>query len=263
MNKKVICFWYVCALLLLSSVTAFASMLIPANEKAKEKAKAPEKSPVIDETEDGDWDLVRVDFIHFAKPDKPGKPGNGGGGGSSGPTCYGSLGVKWKNFPVAYTVNPSNPDNLTEAFVTATIANSSDSWDAETSLEVLDDVYTIDYAAQYGVQDYENVITFGDYPDSGVIGVTSVWFTRRGKKIVEFDMLLNTDFIWGDASIDPSVMDLENIVTHEMGHAIGLDDIYNSTCTHVTMYGYSTQGDINKRSLEVEDIAGLQSIYGP
>ena len=56
------------------SVAATASMTIPANDKAKEHAKAPDKSPVIDETESGEWDLVRVDFLHYAKPTNPGKP---------------------------------------------------------------------------------------------------------------------------------------------------------------------------------------------
>ena len=43
------------------SVSVMASMLIPANDKAKENAKASENSPVIGEN----WDLERVDFIHY------------------------------------------------------------------------------------------------------------------------------------------------------------------------------------------------------
>ncbi len=61
---------------LVFSVTATASMIIPANDEAKKNAKAPEKSPVITETESGEWDLERVDFIHYAKPSNPAKPAN-------------------------------------------------------------------------------------------------------------------------------------------------------------------------------------------
>jgi len=57
------------SLLVISVVSA--SMLIPSNDKAKENARAPEKSPVITETETGNWDLERVDFIHYAKPNNP------------------------------------------------------------------------------------------------------------------------------------------------------------------------------------------------
>jgi len=57
-------------------------------------------------------------------------------------------------------------------------------------------------------------------------------------------------------------MDLQNIATHELGHAVGLNDIYSGSCSYVTMYGYSTEGDIGKRTLEQPDITGLQTMYG-
>lgn len=113
------------------------------------------------------------------------------------------------------------------------------------------------------MQNFQNAVAFGDYPDDNVIAVTSIWFVRSTKEIVEFDMLFNTRFVWGDAMDNPSVMDLQNIATHEFGHGVGLDDIYSSTYSEVTMYGYSYEGDIEKRSLEPQDIAGLQKMYGP
>lgn len=240
--------------ILLLSVTVTASMLIPANDKAKENAKAPEKSPVITETETGNWDLERIDFIHYAKPEKPPR-------GPKTDTCYNLLGVKWKLLPVNYVINPTNLDGLSEEFLTSAISTSAETWDSATLVELFNNNYAVDYTAQYGVQNFENVIAFGDYPDSNVIGVTSIWFTRRGKQIVEFDILLNTDFTWGDATVEQTVMDLQNIATHELGHAVGLDDIYSSTCLEVTMYGYSTEGETKKRTLEQPDIMGLQDMY--
>jgi hypothetical protein len=128
--------------------------------------------------------------------------------------------------------------------------------------ELFADSYDVKNTAQYGVQDYQNAISFGDYEDSGVIAVTSIWYTRRGKQIVEFDILFDTDYTWGDATINPEIMDLQNIATHELGHGVGLGDIYSDTCNKVTMYGYSWNGDIQKRDLEPADITGLQALYG-
>ena len=229
---------------------AAASMLIPANDNAKDNAKAPENSPVINEN----WGLERVDFIHYAKPN--------GVGNAKSPSCYKLMGVKWNPLPVSYVINPSNPQGLSEGFVTSTISASAESWDSATSSELFNNAYGVNYSAQYGVQNFQNALVFGDYPDSGVIGVTSVWYTRVGKRIVEFDMLLNTDFTWGDADLNSRVMDLQNIITHELGHGIGLDDIYSTSCLSVTMYGYSTEGETSKRTLETADIAGLQKMYG-
>lgn len=241
---------------LLFSAAATAFMLIPANDRAKENAKAPENSPVIDETESGGWELDRVDFIHYAKPINPGKP-------PATTTCYKLMGVKWSQLPVNYVINPANPDGLSEEFVTSAITTSAETWDVATSSELFNDNYTVSYGAEYGIQNFENAVVFGDYPNDGVIAVTSVWYTRRGKQIVEFDMLFNTRFDWGDATTNPAVMDLQNIAVHELGHTVGLNDIYSSSCSAVTMYGYSDYGEIQKRTLEQPDIEGLQKIYSP
>ena len=239
--------------ILIFSISATAGMLIPAADKAKENAKAPEKSPVITETPTGEWDLERVDFIHYVKPEAPGRVKT--------ETCYKLLGVKWTTLPVNYIINPTN-SGLSEEFVTSAVSTSAETWDSTTASELFNDIYTVDYTAQYGVQNFKNAIAFGDYPNDNVIAVTSVWYTRVGKRIVEFDQIYNTRFSWGDATVNPAVMDLQNIATHELGHSAGLADIYSTTCSLVTMYGYSNYGETQKRTLEQPDITGLQKMYG-
>lgn len=200
--------------------------------------------------------LDKITFIHYK---------NGEmkiiGNAANSPTCYKLMGVKWNTLPVEYTINPTN-SGLNQNFVTSAISTSAETWDAATSKELFDNSYSVNNTAQYGVQDYQNAITFGDYPSNNVIAVTSVWSTRYGKQIVEFDQLYNTRFTWGDAKSNPSVMDLQNIATHELGHAVGLSDLYTKSCTAVTMYGYSDNGETIKRTLEQSDITGLQKIYG-
>lgn len=233
------------------STIVTASMLIPSNDKAKENSNAPENSPVIDE----DWGLERVDFIHYVKPTNPAR-------GPKTTACYKLMGVKWKTLSVDYTINPDNPQSLSESFVTSTISVSAETWDSKTSSELFNNSYNVNNNSHYGTQDFVNVIDFGDYPNDGVIAVTSVWYTPIRKQIVEFDMRFNTRFNWGDAISDSSKMDLQNIATHELGHGVGLSDIYSSACAEVTMYGYSTEGETKKRSLEQPDITGLQEMYG-
>ena len=206
--------------------------------------------------------LERIDVIHYAKPGNPGK--------AKTPTCYKFLGVKWINLPVNYVINPSNvinpinpkQQNLSEHFVTSAISTSAETWDAATSKNLFSNVYAVNSTLWYGTQDFKNVISFGNYPQENVIAVTSYWRNPRTKAIVEFDIMFDTDWIWGDASTGAWVVDLQNIATHELGHGIGLADIYSTTCSDVTMYGYSGYGDIDGRTLEQPDITGLQTLYG-
>ncbi len=249
-NKQIYFIFLISAILILSIASIFASL--PLNQHAKDNSKAPEHSPVID----SNWDLERIDFIHYAKPDNVGNPSK------TSNSCYKLMGIKWNTLPVRYVINPVNSQGLDYSFIANAISTSAETWDSDTSKELFNDLYVIDASARYRVFDSKNSIVFGPYSDNNVIAVTSVWYTRAGKQIIEFDMLFNEYYIWGDAAIDPSVMDLQNIATHELGHSVGLDDIYTTTCSAVTMFGYSDEGDISKRTLEQPDITGLQKMYG-
>ncbi len=53
--------------------------------------------------------------------------------------------------------------------------------------------------------------------------------------------------------------DLQGIATHEYGHALGLG---HSSLLGATMFGSSTGFGVELRSLEADDVAGVQAIYG-
>lgn len=249
------------------SGVATAGILIPVNDKAKEKGRA-DNSPVIETDEH--WSLTspgleKIVFIHykkgFAKP-----PWAGGGDKSPKESkCYEFLGrgVKWSELPVNYVIHPD-----LEAVVPGAIFTSAETWDAATGAELFSDSYVLDATATWDSDspDGRNELLFGDYPQGGVIAVTVIWGYFSGppqtRKIVEFDILFDTDWAWGDATVNPEVMDLQNIATHELGHGIGLGDLYETSCVDETMYGYSSYGETKKRDLNTGDITGVQELYG-
>jgi len=194
-----------------------------------------------------DLGLVKVTHIDYAKPANQAKPS------ARKTTCYKLAGWKWSG-PVKYTVVRSQD-------LTTAITDSMGTWDSATS----EDLFTSPAAGTYpwgGLSDGKNSVSYGNYPGDGVIAVTVTWYNRATKSAVESDILFDTDFSWGDADEDPTRMDLRNIATHEIGHTLGLSDIYTDSCNTVTMYGYSTEGDTGKRILELPDITGLQKLYG-
>jgi predicted Zn-dependent protease len=74
-------------------------------------------------------------------------------------------------------------------------------------------------------------------------------------------MFDNVDFAWDNTGA-PGVMDIQNIATHEIGHGLGLADLYDDKWSEQTMYGYADNGETKKQTLEYGDIAGIQALYG-
>ena len=236
------------------TVLALSGVAVAISNQGAEKSKAP--------------DLEKIEFIHWDK-----KYAKSEVAAARTPTCYAFLGkigktyLKWTTLSVSYVINPRNPQGLAGSFVTSAVSTSAETWDDATSKDLMGS-YTVDTAIAYGVQDYKNAIDFGNYPTAGVIAVTTVWYNPATKAIVEFDVRFDTDWTWGDADSNndglvdnPNVMDLQNIAIHELGHGVGLGDVYNSACSLVTMYGYSNYGEIIKRTLDAADITGLRTLY--
>jgi len=163
--------------------------------------------------------------------------------------------------PMDMVVYTENPQDLPENFVLTAVNSATGAWDSVTA-ETLIKSKTSGSGTASVVRNDENAVLFGNYPTTGVIAVATVWIDRRSKQLLECDIMFDTDWTWGDATVDSSVMDLQNIATHELGHCFNLADIYDSSLSYLTMYGYSGYGDVEKRTLADGDIAGIQSLFG-
>lgn len=193
--------------------------------------------------------------------------GGNGGGEPDTSTCYAFLskGAKWKTLE-PYVVNPSNARELGEAFVTSNLATDIVKWETAAGVNILgDEVTGIVDGADLVSPDDKNEVYFADIDSPGAIGVTIVWGIFRGppqvRELVEWDQIYDdVDFDWSSSG-EAGKMDFENVATHELGHSVGLDDLYEDRCSEQTMYGYAGYGEIKKRDLEAGDIAGVQALY--
>ena len=205
--------------------------------------------------------LTKITFIHYK--DSQARPA--GAGKTKTAQCYGFLanGAKWKTTE-DYYINPSDSD-LGRSFVESAVNAGVTEW--ENYGGNIFGKSTVDSNIPYDDTkvDGNNVAAFGIYPDPNVIAIANVWGYFYGppktRELVEWDILFNTSFNWGDGAADPSLMDLQNIATHELGHSAGMDDLYNTSCNLETMYGYSSEGEIIKRNLYNGDIAGIEALY--
>ena len=118
-----------------------------------------------------------------------------------------------------------------------------------------------------------------DHGDS-VIAVTTTTFNRSTGQIFDADIELNDSnpsggshfiFTTADCPAGSSTClcsgaqtdacahyDVQNTVTHEAGHSIGLD---HTTVQDATMYAFAPEGEESKRALHQDDIDGVCAIY--
>jgi len=206
--------------------------------------------------------LSKITFVHYKK-DGAIKTFAKNPGGS---VCYGfiSSGAKWKTTE-DYIVNPTN-SGVDSVLVSSALLLGVNEWEKYGGSAIFGD-QIVDTTASIveNSTDGKNVVTFGPIADANTIAVTTIWGyfggATRNRQIVEWDMQFNTLYSWGDATIDPTIMDIQNIATHELGHSAGMKDLYTNSCNAQTMYGYSDNGDIIKRDLASGDIFGIQSLY--
>lgn len=115
-----------------------------------------------------------------------------------------------------------------------------------------------------------NVIAFVNdfaarmYPTDAV-AVTIVWHNTETGQIYDADMLLNEGF--GPFEVCPSLgcppgttgFDLQNVITHEAGHFLGLA---HSADVVSTMFFRAQTAETSKRTLSPDDIDGFCAAYG-
>ena len=208
-------------------------------------------------------ELKEITFVHYAKPDVP--PGKAKKDDPQLPEpvndYYELLGLKLAD-NVSYQINPFGAP----AGAIDEIIESFEAWDIVTSAELFTfggqtSTYSMDY-------DEQNTVSWMKIASRGTIAMTRLWYNEATSEIVEFDMIFNSLLKWG---IDPDdeepdilkrAYDVENIATHEVGHIVGLDDLYEDQYRELTMYGYGKTGEVIKISLEEGDIAGAQYLHG-
>ncbi len=187
-------------------------------------------------------DIDKITFVHYYNPHaKPqGKPSGGGGSG-------------YKLLPGGLHLAEPASYNLQLGEGAAAISAAVTEWNTWAGTE----------KPFAGGGESENAIRWGDLA-SNVIAVTEIRRDAKAKVILSFTITFNkVDFSWYTGTGDPggNQMDLQNIATHEFGHAIGLGDLYSPVTSEQTMFGYSDTGEVYKRTLADGDKAGVLKLY--
>lgn len=254
---------YLSVFLGVAAVAFFAGNVI-----AKNSPEIPERNGVYDVP--GRPDLkVRV-FVH-------GNPGRGGGPKQSptpqpdpGPiTCEDDIdsqsvvGKTGWHLPNNWTYNlnlSSVPNSQIDLNTISQTAFSK--WQAASSNKISFTKQGVTNADKQSL-DGQNIIAWGRTQGTA-LAVTYTWYYTASGVVAETDTIFNKKFNWGwgDTQCLEGVYDAQDILTHELGHWMGLDDEYSSNFTENTMYGYGSPAEIKKDTLTTGDKAGVTAIYG-
>lgn len=116
-----------------------------------------------------------------------------------------------------------------------------------------------EYNRDYG---NANILMFRDtdWPDSAssqALALTTLWFNPQTGEIYDADIEINSTSAPGMVT---DGIDLESILTHEVGHFLGLS---HSRKANAVMRTYYDPGRDDLRKLNADDIAGICSIFTP
>lgn len=169
---------------------------------------------------------------------------------------YSYSGYHWlrEQIPVPFYINPNTPDVVDEE--TAVLAAFA-TWE-NVPCAYMRYVYRGKTWRTGPALDGYNVVSWGR--TGGALAVTYYWSFTQTKEMIEFDIVFDDFWLWGTHG-EPNRFDVRNIATHEAGHTLVLDDLYGPNDTEKTMYGYAALGEVKKRTLHPDDIAGICSIY--
>lgn len=206
---------------------------------------------------DKDQVKLRV-FVHY--------PGHGGKGNVSYCSLtqddqvndYGLTGWQLPAAGFTYWINyRSAPANLTEAQIYQAMSAASATWTAAAPSATF--YYGGATTAKPSRYDGVNAVGWGKL-GARVLAVAYSWYS--GGVLIEGDIVFNLKYKW--SLTDPAAgdcggtlgYDVGNIATHELGHWVGLDDLYHAADQDLTMYGYSDLNELKKDSLGLGDVTG-------
>ena len=136
---------------------------------------------------------------------------------------------------------------------------ASNQWNNRTGITKLYHSPTQHSNNTYDQRDGYNRITKMPLNDSDAAMTTHLWaIVRDGYTyIIEADIVINSNLPWNNTG-SVNHYDVQNCMTHELGHMLGLGHSLNPD---PTMYYICEKGETKKRTIEQEDMNGFFNLY--
>lgn len=184
-----------------------------------------------------------------------------------------NLPLKWPAGTMSFTIMLDNSTTLSDGTTRATIAQAAiQTWNAVLGDLVIKSTITTGSPTD---RNHVNEIAFatnayGSAFDKNTLAITTTLYISKSNQRTEADILFNNDstivtWTW-DSYRGPlksgQVYDIQRVLIHEMGHALGLNHPDQATPAQ-TVSAVMNSMINNVDAPTADDIAGVQNLYGP
>ena len=172
--------------------------------------------------------------------------------------------LHWGVSEVPYQINFDGNHGLSTDEVEEAITQSSDAWQPNDTQDKFHFFYEGESKERYANSaDELFLVSFRDNwtEDPNVLAYAFTWHKEGGDsdgEIIHFDIEINSDHHTWSTDGREDAYDLANAITHEFGHALGLD---HSEDPDATMAPTVPMGEIQKRDPSTDDLEGLDHLY--
>jgi hypothetical protein len=173
--------------------------------------------------------------------------------------------------PISYSINLANaPLGAEQDTHDAFLAWQNETGSAQVEAAYPGDQSNLAFVYQgpttaTGGRDGINTVHFTPCSPCGAAGASIKISSGKTKRIIEFDISINPDWGWQTDVTCPSggcgLFDLQNAITHEIGHALDLYHPTDEAAAELTMYGITRANEVNKRDLGAGEVLALRRIY--
>lgn len=173
--------------------------------------------------------------------------------------AYNISGRRWAVNPVPFYVNPANADVTQTAALSAILAGAT-AWSTQSLADVSWYYMGSTNATTVGANG-KNEVFFRPDTGSGAIA-TTYWWTDSNNRLVDADIVFydgSYTFFTGNGGCNNGFF-LEDVATHEFGHALGIS---HSDVGAATMVSGTGACNMEKRTLDFDDVAAVEALYPP
>lgn len=165
--------------------------------------------------------------------------------------------ASWPGSSATFFINPQNAD-VSDSAAEAALLTAMDAWNTQgqSSFHYSYGGRVSDTNTGY---DGKNVIVFRNASNGSALASTYYWYS--GGTMLDADIVFwDAPYVFfaGTSGCNGGAY-IEDVATHEMGHALGLSHSSVADATMYPTYSYCSQ---DQRTLAADDISGLQSLYG-